>query len=261
MWMSQTETTFTAVERRRGPGDHRPLHPIEFGGVLEILTEDIRIAELDQAALDTRPALAHQQTNPSPPHSRQESADAGAQRYNLVATPTGEVPSFPSPHLLRLARHAVRHYPLRTDFSLERVDYFTNHHASLEHPPHSELSHVSPRINGQVSPPTGLSPMMPFGSAQFAKVLEGGRSEPRWLEESSPLPAHHRAKHTDEDDLDAEEAAPPAAVRHSASAPLDISVGGLQRIIDRVSDQLRQRELQRNRAARAGSLSPGRRAR
>lgn len=273
MWMSQTETTFTAVGRRRGPGDYRPLHPIEFGGVLEILTEDneIRATTTNEREdpSNEKDHVTNVQGHPksiASPHSRQESADAtgasNAQRNNLAATPTGEIPSFPSPHLLRLARLAVRHYPLKSDFSLERVDYFTHHNSSADHhhtSPSQQHGEVPPRMSGaQLTPTAGSSPTI---------LLEGGRTEPGWLEESSPLASlrgqeYPDVLHQDDEQQRCDETQTPHDAKHSAKnsgVPVDISVGGLQRIIARVSDQLRQRELQRHRVAqRTGSLSPRR---
>ncbi|CUG88473.1 Hypothetical protein, putative [Bodo saltans] len=271
MWMSQTETTFTAVGRRRGPGDYRPLHPIEFGGVLEILREDNEIRattanEREDPSNEKDHVTPNAQGHPksiASPHSRQESADTASnaqQRNNLAATPTGEIPSFPSPHLLRLARLAVRHYPLKSDFSLERVDYFAHHNSSADHH-HASLpqqhGEVPPRMSGgQLTPPAGSSPTI---------LLEGGRTEPGWLEESSPLASlrgqeHPDVLHQDDEQHRRDEIQTPDTkhATKSQGVPVDISVGGLQRIIARVSDQLRQRELQRHRAAQRTSLSPRR---
>lgn len=255
-WMTN-QTEATSATR---PIDQQ-LHPVDFGGVLEILT--LHNNELQQK--DGQDVPSTESCSPG----RTLAASRREEELGIGCAPPNGGVKFPSQHLLRFPPSNIRHYPLKSDFSMERVDYFTRPTDATSDDAPSPKQPKSAAGRNSSPPSTPYVVVETAVCVNSGTVLEGGRTEPDWLEATAfPRGARASEGHHQKDD---EMTVDPAedVERHGSNChhdrvqtpSVDVSVAGLQSIIERVSSQLRQRELQRHQHShsRTSSSSPARR--
>jgi hypothetical protein len=268
-WMTQTDTATFAAHRRLPPHGHGLLHPVDFGGVLEILQGEDQRANLKPAEVPPPHAVPEGEASPRP------------RRMSPSRQPAAEI--FPSPHLLILSPSDIRHYPLASDYSMERVDFFTTasspaliseaggtpkaqqtalgsqRFGSSAHDQHRPPQASSTRKTTHSSPsPQQHQRHETYSTNQpLSRDDHGSMSPPGWLA-TVPLSAPANPAASIETHIAGIEA--PGAIQY-LNPTMDVSVAGLQNIVARVSNQLRQRDLHHQRSLSRGSTSSPRRTR